>query len=74
MFVVGASRACVDVMFGPNFMRCLINHVSSGDRFLHKAAKKSVSSIMTVLNLVNGDSYSLRIKQRKNILGVEKSY
>jgi hypothetical protein len=41
-FVVGLPWLMVENLFGQNFIRSLINHAASGDRFLHKAAKKSV--------------------------------
>jgi DNA polymerase phi len=33
-------------LFSQNFMRCLINHVSHEDRFLHRAADRCIKSIL----------------------------
>ena len=43
--MLGEATTCpviLDGLFSPNFMRCLINHVSHEDRFLHRAAEKSL--------------------------------
>lgn len=33
-------------LFSQNFMRCLINHVSHEDRFLHRAADRCIKSLL----------------------------
>jgi len=35
----------VPVLFTSNFLRCLVNHSASGDRYLNKAAKKAVFDV-----------------------------
>jgi DNA polymerase phi len=39
------NKAVVDTIFSPNLMRCLINNISQEDRFLHRAAQKSLKVI-----------------------------
>jgi DNA polymerase phi len=36
-------------LFSQNLIRCLINHVSKEDRFLHRAAEKSLKSIQQTI-------------------------
>ena len=33
-------------LFSQNFMRCLINHISHEDRFLHRVADKCIKSLL----------------------------
>jgi DNA polymerase phi len=42
MFLPQLPKDLIPVLFTQNFLRCLINHSSAGDRYLNKAAKKSV--------------------------------
>lgn len=39
------SPTVLDSLFSQNLMRCLINHASNEDRFLHRAAEKSLKII-----------------------------
>jgi DNA polymerase phi len=39
----------LDPLFSQNLMRCLINHVSKEDRFLHRAAEKSLKTIQQIV-------------------------
>lgn len=50
MFQKALPRVAGDDMpklFTKNFMRTWINHLSKNDRYLHKAAKQVVSSILS---------------------------
>ena len=38
-------RELLTSIFSPNLVRCLINHLSQEDRFLHRAAEKSLKTI-----------------------------
>ena len=38
------------VVFSPNFMRCLINNLSQEDRFLNRAAQKSLKVITQIVD------------------------
>ena len=38
------------VVFSPNFMRCLINNLSQEDRFLNRAAQKSLNVITQIVD------------------------
>lgn len=42
MFLPRIPADLVPALFSKNFLRCLVNHSSSGDRYLNKVAKKSV--------------------------------
>jgi DNA polymerase phi len=42
IFLLQLPEDFISSLFSPNFMRCLVNHSSSGDRYLNKAAKRSV--------------------------------
>lgn len=33
-------------LFSQNFMRCLINHISHKDRFLHRVAERCIKSLL----------------------------
>ncbi len=41
-------------LFSQNFMRCLINHISHEDRFLHRAADRCIKSLLQAVE-ENGD-------------------
>lgn len=45
--VKSASVKSLPALFTPNFKRCLINQLASKDRYLHRAAEKSVKSIFS---------------------------
>ncbi|KAL8860427.1 MAG: hypothetical protein Q9178_003086 [Gyalolechia marmorata] len=41
-----APRVFLTALFTPNFMRCLTNQLASKERYLHRAAEKTITTIM----------------------------
>jgi DNA polymerase phi len=53
-------------IFSPNLVRCLINHLSKEDRFLHRAAEKS---LRTLQQMVEANPHTIPIVLPKLISG-----
>ncbi|KAL8771894.1 MAG: hypothetical protein Q9209_002832 [Squamulea sp. 1 TL-2023] len=47
----GAPRIFLQALFSPNFMRCLTNQLASKERYLHRAAERTIKTIMKRANL-----------------------
>ena len=45
-------------LFGPNFLKCLVNQLASKDRYLHRAARKSL------------DAIHARVEQESKVAGI----
>ncbi len=54
----------VGSLFSQNFLRCLINHSFAGDRYLNKAAKKSVSLLRYHSNVACNNILCVRSETR----------
>jgi DNA polymerase phi len=46
-------KETIPLVFTSNFMRSLINHLSSKDNYLHKAAKQTVTSRCFTINSIS---------------------
>ncbi|KAI0998824.1 hypothetical protein K3495_g9372 [Podosphaera aphanis] len=44
-------RSAISSIFSPNLMRCLINHSQDKDRFLNRAADKSLKFVLTAVKI-----------------------
>ncbi|KAL8784603.1 MAG: hypothetical protein Q9213_003858 [Squamulea squamosa] len=46
-----APQALLQALFSPNFVRCLINQLASRERYLHRAAERTIKSIINRASL-----------------------
>jgi DNA polymerase phi len=64
MFLPRIQENLVPALFSENFLRCLVNNSSAGDRYLSKIAKKSVRPLLIYANTALNDTFTVRGKTR----------
>jgi len=67
-FLPQIPEELVAFLFTSNFLRCLVNHSASGDRYLNKAAKKAVPHLRECA-LILALHYSCRLRSKTGYHG-----